>query len=198
MSERDLRGLLGDDLTPEELAELERVDRLLRSVPPPPAEVPGTLTRAVERIGTERRMWTTRRVAVVAAVAAGLAALFFGLGRWTSGGEADYRFSVPLRATDNAPGASGLIKVGERDVATGNWTLELRVSGLPKLAGGDYYDLWLAKDGKYAATCGTFNVGGEATTVHLTVSYRLAEYDAWVISRHEEDAPWLLSAPIGS
>jgi hypothetical protein len=198
MSDRDLRELVGEDLTPEDRARLERVDRLLRSVPPPPAEVPGSLARAVGRIGEERRVWTTRRLATAVALAAVLSALFFGIGRWTNGGGPEYRSSVPMRATDNAPGASALINVGERNAATGNWSLELRVSGLPKLTGDDYYELWLAKGGKYAAACGTFNVGTGTTTVDMTVSYRLANYDAWVITKHEEDAPWLLTARIGT
>ena len=56
----------------------------------------------------------------------------------------------------------------------------------------------IPKNGTYAGTCGTFNVGSGTTTVEMTVSYRLADYDAWVISRHEENAPWLLSARIAS
>lgn len=196
MNERDLRDLLGEDLTPEERAELERVDRLLHSVPPPPAEVPGSLTRAVERMATERRAWSAPRLAAAAALAAALGALFFGVGRWTSSGGSEYRAEVPMRATSSAPAAGGLIKIAERDETTGNWELQLRVSGLPRLSGGDYYVLWLAKNGKYAATCGTFNVGEGTTTVDMTVSYQLKEYDAWVISRHEEGSPWLLSARI--
>jgi Anti-sigma-K factor rskA len=198
MSDRDLRELVGDDLTPEEWAQLERVDRLLRSVPPPPAEVPGSLVRAVERIGEERPAWTTRRFVAAVALAAALSALFFAVGRWTTGGGPEYGASVPMRATDDAPGASAVIKLAGRDEATGNSQLQLRVSGLPRLTGDAYYVLWLAKDGQYAATCGTFNVGDGTTTVDMTVSYRLADYDAWVVSRHGEDTPWLLTARIGA
>lgn len=194
MSDRDLRDLLGDELTPREEAELARVDALLRSVPAPPAEVPRSLTRAVEGIGLERPPWGGRRLAVSAALAAALAALFFGIGRWTSSAGREYRAEVAMEATASAPRADGLIKLGERDEATGNWDLQLRVEGLPRLSAGDYYVLWLAKDGKYAAACGTFNVGAGATTVEMTVSYRLDDYDAWVISRHEDGSPWLLTA----
>jgi hypothetical protein len=192
----DFRELVGADLTPEERAELERVDRLLRSVPALPAEVPRSLTQAVVRIGAQGRFWTPRRIAAVAAVAAALAAASFGVGRWTGLGDPDYRSAIALQPTSNAEAASGVIKLGDRDEDTGNWNLELDVSGLPKLSGGDYYVLWLAKDGKYAATCGTFNVGSGETTVEMTVSYSLDDFDAWVISGHEDDAPWLLSAEI--
>jgi hypothetical protein len=196
MTERDFRKLVGGDLTPEEMVDLERVDKLLRAVPAPPAQVPASLTHAVTRIGTEHRVWTPRRLAFAVALAAVLGAVFFGVGRWTNGPGAHYRFAVPLQATTSAPQASGLIRVGDRDPKSGNWELQLNVAGLPKLSGGDYYVLWLAKNGKYAGTCGTFNVGGGKTTVDMTVSYRLKDYDAWVVSRHEENAPWLLSARI--
>ena len=78
----DFRELVGDGLTPEEELELARVDGLLRSVPGPATEVPGSLTRAVERIGTTTPIWTRRRLVAAVALAATLAALFFGVGRW--------------------------------------------------------------------------------------------------------------------
>lgn len=190
----DFRDLVGDDLSQEDRAKLERVDRLLRSVPAPPSEVPGSLDRAVNRIGTERRHWTPRRLAASVALAVALAALFFGVGRWTTGGEPHYRASIQMKPAASNPRASALIKLGDRD-ANGNWKLKLQVDGLPQLGGDGYYVLWLAKNGKYAATCGTFKVRGE-TTIDMTVSYRLTEYDAWVISEARDDAPWLLSSRI--
>jgi hypothetical protein len=190
----DFRDLVGDDLSQEERAKLERVDRLLRTVPAPPSEVPGSLDRAVNRIGTERRQWTPWRLVAAVALAVTLAALFFGVGRWTTGGEPHYRASIQMTPAASNPRASALIKLGDRD-ANGNWKLKLQVDGLPELSGDGYYVLWLAKDGKYAATCGTFKARGD-TTIDMTVSYRLSEYDAWVISEARDDAPWLLSARI--
>jgi hypothetical protein len=186
--------LVGDDLLPEERAKLERVDRLLRSVPAPPSEVPGSLDRAVDRIGLERRDWAPRRLAAAVALAVSLAALFFGVGRWTTGGEPHYRASVQMKPAASNPQASALIKLGDRE-ANGNWKLKLQVDGLPELGGDGYYVLWLAKDGEYAATCGSFKVRGD-TTIDMTVGYRLSEYDAWVISEARDNSPWLLSARI--
>jgi hypothetical protein len=188
----DFRELVGGDLTPEEELELARVDQLLRSVPAPAAEVPGSLTHAVERIGTATPLWTRRRLVAAVALAAALGALFFGVGRWADNGF-DTRATVPMQAAKGAPQASALIKLGSRDEATGNWKLQLVVEGLPHLGGGRYYVLWLAKDGEYAGTCGTFDVNGR-TTVDMTASYDLSEYDAWVISEARADAPWLLTA----
>jgi hypothetical protein len=189
----DFRELVGDGLTPEEELELARVDGLLRSVPGPATEVPGSLTRAVERIGTATPIWTRRRLVAAVALAATLAAVFFGVGRWVDRGGFEARATVQMSAEKRAPDATAKIELGSRDEATGNWKMRLTVDGLPHLAGNDYYILWLARDGEYAGACGTFNVNGR-TTVDLTASYDLSEYDEWVITRVGQDSPWLLSA----
>ena len=190
----DFHDLVGDDLTPEEELELARVDALLRSVPGPAPEVPESLARRVQRIGTVTAIWTRRRVALAVALAATLAALFFGAGRWVDRGF-DANRTVQMSAEASAPNASAEIKLGPRDTATGNWKMQLVVNGLPHLGNKGYYVLWLAKDGKFAGTCGTFDVNGR-TTVDMTASYDLNEYDSWVISEAKPDAPWLLSAQI--
>jgi hypothetical protein len=195
----DLRDLVGEDLPPDELERLRRADALLRAVPAPPAEVPNSLTQSVSRLA-ERPAATQsrRRLALAFALAAVLAAASFGLGRWTNGDDFETRFTVAMQPTENARDAAAVIRVGGRDEETGNWQLELDVSGLPDLPEGEYYYLWLAKDGGWAASCGTFSVGEDATTVQMTVSYRLSDYDTWVISRLQADGepPWLLRAPI--
>jgi Anti-sigma-K factor rskA len=195
----DFRELVGEDVPADELARLERADSLLRRIPPPPAEVPQSLTRSVERLAAPADApWPRRRVVLGIALAAAVAALAFGVGRWTNGDGFETRFTVAMQPTDNARDAAAVIRVGAPDEA-GNWQLELDVSGLPALEAGEYYDLWLAEDGEYAAACGTFSVAEGETTVQMTVSYRLAEYDTWVISRlpaGNEDPPWLLRAPI--
>jgi hypothetical protein len=189
----DFDELVGADLSADERGDLERVDRLLRAAGPPPAEIPSSLTRAVERIGTQR-VWTRRRTALALALAASLAAIFFGLGRWADSESTHYRASIEMSPASSVPNASALIKLGDRE-PSGNWKLELQVDGLPRLPGDRYYVLWLAKDGRYAATCGGFNVQGH-TVVDMTASYRLSEYDSWVISEARPDSPWLLTAKI--
>lgn len=195
----EFRELVGEDVTPEELERLRQVDALLRRVPPPPAEVPQSLTQSVARLtDADTVPWPRRRALLGVALAAAVAALTFGLGRWTDGDGFETRFTVAMQPTDNARNAAAVIRVGAADEA-GNWQLELDVSGLPQLERGEYYDLWLAEDGEYAAACGTFSVAEGETVVRMTVSYRLAEYDTWVISRLPtggEEPPWLLRAPI--
>jgi hypothetical protein len=195
----NLHDLVGDDLSPEELARLERVDSLLRSVPAPPPEVPASLTRSIDTIGLERPRPARRRLGFALAFAAVVAAAAFGFGRWTAEDGFDTRAVVAMQPTNAAPEAAAVIELGEPDESSGNWKLALEVSGLPRLPPRDYYHLWLAKDGEYGASCGTFAVGPETTRVEMTVSYRLADYDAWVITAEvgaEESPPWLLRADI--
>jgi len=161
-------------------------------VPAPATEVPSSLNERVERIGTATPLWTRRRVVLAVALAASLAALFFGVGRWADRGF-DARATVQMVPAKSAPNAWGKIQLGSRDASTGNWKIRLVVDGLPHLAGNNYYVLWLARDGHYAGTCGTFDVNGR-TTVDMTASYDLSEYDTWVISEAKDNAPWLLSA----
>jgi hypothetical protein len=197
----DFRDLVGDDVPPEELERLRHADALLRRIPAPPAHVPESLTHSVARVAeSPEPLWPRRRLAFGLALAAALAALSFGVGRWTSGDAFETRFTVAMQPTEDARDAAAVIRVGERDDESGNWELELEVSGLPHLRPGETYDLWLAKDGEYAASCGTFSVGEGETTVLMTASYRLSEYDTWVITKHgtadEDEPPWLLRAPI--
>ena len=64
------------------------------------------------------------------------------------------------------------------DVAVGNWPLLVRVSGLPKLPKGVWYELYLTRNGKPAAYCGSFSVSGsDRTTVQLSIPYRLKNFD---------------------
>jgi hypothetical protein len=193
----DIRELIGDDAPDEQVDELRRVDRLLRSVPAPPHQVPPRLTQAVTSLSLPTPFWSRRRLALAVALAAALAAGFFGIGRLTSDPGVEARATVPLHATEAAPEAAAVVQVGERDEKSGNWELILEVTGLPKLPGERYYTLWLEKDGEYAATCGSFNVGEGTTTVRMTVSYRLSQFDAWVISEHgDEPEPHLLRANV--
>src|SRR4029453_5304910 len=128
----DFRDLVGDDLTPEEELELARVESLLRPGPGPGTEVPGSLPTRGGALGTVTPIWTRRRVLAAVALAATLAALFFGAGRWLDRGF-DARATVQMAAGKTAPNASAKIELGRRDEATGNWKMKLVVDGLPHL-----------------------------------------------------------------
>src|SRR5262245_58669811 len=74
-----------DDAGSEELAELERVDGILRSVQGPPPALPPSLRNPAPPPREPVRLWTRRRTAVALAFAAVVAVAFFGLGRLTGG-----------------------------------------------------------------------------------------------------------------
>ena len=195
----ELHELVGDDLPEEELASLREVDALLRSVSAPPHEVPLSLTHAVEQVAAPKLPSRRRRLALSLAFAALLAALAFGVGRWT--GDADgfeEAWSVEMAATDEAPGAAAVVRVGEADEASGNRELLLDVSGLPPLGSDEQYALFLVEDGEWGATCGYFSVGEGETTVRMTVSYDFDAFEGWAIStgNPSEPGPPLLHAEI--
>lgn len=194
----DLRELVGDDLPAGELERLRHADALLRSVPPPPHEVPQSLTQAVARVPEAARPRPRHRVALALAFAAIVAALAFGIGHWAVGDGFDTAYRVAMQPTAAAPNASAVIDVGPRDEQSGNFEMQLDVSGLPPLEGDDYYALWLGRDGKWAATCGYFSVGEGETSVRMTASYDVRDYDSWVISAapHDGEAAPLLVADI--
>lgn len=195
----ELNELLGDDLEPEEVERLREVDALLRRVPAPPHEVPLSLTHAVEQASAPRLPPRRRRIAVALAFAAVVAALSFGAGRWSGDESFESAWEVEMAATEDAPGASALVRVGHRDEESGNMELVIDVTGLPPLGPDEYYALWLAEDGEWAATCGYFSVGAGETTVRMTVSYDIREFDAWVVStgpRRDEEPRPLLEAEI--
>ena len=194
----DLPELVGHELPPEELERLREVDSLLRRVPPPPHDVPASVTQAVAAVPLaarpERRI---RRLAVGLAFAAAVAAAAFGIGYW-NGSKFDVDYTVDLAPTASAPGAEAAVRVGNRDEESGNVELLVDVSGLPRLPEGEGYALWLEQDGEWAATCGYFSVGEGTTTVRMTVSYQFRDFDAWIISagNRDEEPPPLLEAEI--
>ncbi len=200
----DLHELVGGDLPPEEVEQIRHADALLRRVGPPPAQVPPSLTRAVTRIARERERPLLARRGLAVALAAALSAVFFGLGVRLGADDFNERLVIPLQATPHAGGAAAVIRVGEPDAA-GNWPLRLEVRGLEPLPRGGYYVLWLAKDGEYGGTCGTFRVDRDGSAeVEMSASYRISDFDAWVVTarrpgdRADAEATWLLEAEIVS
>jgi hypothetical protein len=182
----DLRELVGDDVSADELERLGRVHELLVRAGPPP-ELPGELAAAPEPEATVA-MLPKRHWRPLAALAAALALAAFGVG-WLaasagdSGGESfpPIDFRVPMAGTPAAPNAVASIAVAERDEA-GNWPLEMTIRNLPPNVS---YELWLTKKGKLAALCGPFRTEGDSVA-YLNAPYRLRQYDGWVVTRAGE------------
>ena len=63
--------------------------------------------------------------------------------------------------------------------------MQLNVTGLPKLPAHAYYAVFVVRNGKIWAPCGTFVVAGEqhGTSVHLNAPYELKHGDTWVVTR---------------
>ena len=194
----ELHELLGDDLPEDEVERLRGVDALLRSVPAPPHEIPLSLTHAVEQLTVPPARIPRRRMALAIAFAALVAALAFGVGRWSGGEGFDEAWSAELVATEDGRDAAAVVYVGHRDEESGNMELVLDISGLPPLEPDEFYALWLVEDGEWGATCGYFSVGEGETTVRMTVSYDIREFEAWAVStgHPNEHGPQLLRAEI--
>lgn len=198
----DFEELVGEDLDPEERARLLRAHELLVAAGPLP-ELPPSLAEP-RPPGAEiiSPFFNRRRNATIAVLAAALAAAAFGIGYLTgdrgNGGGFAARKTIVMRGTPAAPaGAIASIALGKRDDA-GNWQMLVRVSNLAKLQGDAYYTLWLTRKGRAVVPCGSFVVGGgdSTTEVRFTVSYKLKNFDGWVVTKqtrgqHEPGRPLL-------
>jgi hypothetical protein len=87
--------------------------------------------------------------------------------------------------------AIAVLKIAAED-SVGNWPMEMEVSGLPRQPRRSaLYELWLTKDGKPVAPCGTFRVHGNTTTVRFSVPYDFRRYGGWIVTAqpHDEAPP---------
>jgi hypothetical protein len=192
----EFRDLVGDELSAEERARLERVHELLVEAGPPPelppslAEVPGTNEQAPT--------WLPRRRAGAAlSLAAAIAVVAF-LGGYVAGfrhNSFDATREVAMHGTSVAPSARAVIKLGRQDKA-GNWPMVVTVQGLPRLPERGYYELFVMRDGKFLR-CGSFNVEAGSTSVDFSVPYTFERNDGWVVTRwrrgEREPGPALLT-----
>lgn len=189
MKAPDFDELVGDEGTPEELAKLRRAHDLLVAAGPPP-ELSPRLAEAPAPRGQRRSDWLPRRryrpaFFAAAAVAAAAFAVGFLVGERGSSGFESRGSPIAMHAVAPGSSAHASILIGDRD-AVGNWPLLVKVSGLPKLPKGGWYELYLTRHGKPAAYCGAFAVDASGgTTVRLSVPYRLRSFDGWAVTANE-------------
>jgi hypothetical protein len=184
----EFRDLVGNDLPPEERARLERVHELLHAAGPPP-ELPPSLADVPDRAEQAPSWLPHRRLGAGLALAAAIATIAF-LGGYLAGyrhSSFDTNRQVAMTGTSAAPGASGLIKLGESDSA-GNWPMLVTVRGLPRLPKRGYYELFLTRKGEPVAPCGSFTVKPGTTSVKFTVPYSFERFDGWVVTRQDPGA----------
>ena len=179
----EFRDLVGDDLSPEEGARLERVHDMLIAAGPPP-ELPPEL----QEVPSERPVATPivlprRRVGAAIALAATIALVAF-LGGFIAGhsGAGDSFQSVRNVTLGNGQ-AKAVVRFAPKD-ANGNTTMDVKVENLRPLPRRDYYVLLMTKNGKPVVECGTFNIRrGGPTTFKFTVAYDPANFDGLQLAR---------------
>jgi hypothetical protein len=174
---------LTKDLSAEERERLRRVHDLLVEAGPP-AELPASLRHAPR---PQRRLFSLQRPAVAIPLAAAIAVLAFGAGFLVADENAEFEpvRTIAMRGVGSAPGAAATIELGKPDAA-GNYRLRLRVQGLRPVAREGYYELLLTRSGEPIASCGTFKVESDETSVPLTVGYEVDRFEGWVVAAHPQ------------
>jgi hypothetical protein len=176
-----------EGLAPDDEARLRRVHDLLVQAGPPPdlppaLERPPTAPAEAEVVQfplLPRRRWTIAAVAAVAVVV-----LAFGGGYLVGHAKTKPTTFATKRVVPMHGGnALALLRVATRDSA-GNWPMQLEVNNLPTQHDSRaYYELWLTRNGKPVAPCGTFRVNARTTTVRLSVPYDFKGFNGWVVTR---------------
>jgi len=196
----DFDELVGPEVDAAERARLRTVhDLLLVAGPPaelaPELEAGPTLAMTLQRPPRRRG----HRVLLIAASFAVIGVVFLGgyIAGNGSGGGLDAGKTVSLVGTKAAPGALASLRIQPVDAA-GNWPMQISVTGLAKLPPRGYYTVFLWRDGKALAPCGTFIVKSptQGVSVWLNAPYKLKPGDTWVVTRqlpgHHEAGPIVL------
>jgi hypothetical protein len=181
----------GGDLPEEERERLRRTHELLVQAGPPPELGPEMEAvpwpeEALMPLGLTRRAGKKRSPLLLAATVATAGLLGFVIGQASSSSSTslDAARVVRLEGTELAPQGRGTLEIGEKD-SHGNWPMVLHVTGLRSLPPGGYYDLFLSREGKPIALCGTFNVRRGETIVRMNAAYELKKFEGWVVTRQQ-------------
>jgi hypothetical protein len=189
----DFFDLVGDEGTPEELAQLRRAHDLMVAAGPPP-ELSPRLAEA-PRAQSRTALLLHRRRSTAFFVAATVVAVAFGIGLLIgdrdSSGFTQTR-AVPMHGLGELASARATLGVGDQDSA-GNYPLKMTVRGLPRLPDGGWYELTLSKGGRPTLPCGSFVAAAHGVTVRLSVPYDLSKFpklfDGWVVVQHAPKQP---------
>jgi hypothetical protein len=142
----------------ERLGEQQRAVALARSATNG-VEAPPALRARIEGKRAARRMRVSRRPVLVGAAATAALAVAVGVAVFRSG-TSGVRFHAALAATDLVPGATGAATLSK---TSSGWRVELNATGLPRLAGGGFYEAWLRNSAGVLVPIGTFNEGRKVT-----------------------------------
>jgi hypothetical protein len=183
----DFDELIGAEVDRAERERLRAVHHLLLQAGPP-AELSPAIEAGPTLAMTMRRpaRRATRRIALLAAALAVGAVTFLG-GYITGNGKGNglsAGHTLSLVGTKAAPGALASLRIQPVDPA-GNWPMQISVTGLPKLPAHGYYTVYLVRNGKLYAPCGTFVVVGptHGASVWLNAPYNVQPGDTWVVTK---------------
>jgi hypothetical protein len=178
--------LVGNDLSPAERERLERVHDMLVAAGPPP-ELPQELAEAPRPQGRLVELARNRlRTGLLLAAALVIATFAFGYFLGARGEDSEPSAFTPTKQVvlGKAADRFAVVGIGERD-SNGNWPMVVSVEGLDHLSKGDYYTLFMTRNGKPIVQCGTFNVAEDGlTTVRFPVAYDPERYDGLLLTRY--------------
>jgi hypothetical protein len=174
----------GDDLTPAERAEIDRISATL-SDPAVWAEPPLDLQeRVVAAIAAEAggsagsRRWL--RYVVGGVAAAVLLAVGVTIGVQTTRDQ-PLEYAASMTGTDLAPTAKGDVTLTK---TVSGWRITLHATGLPRRADGEFYEAWLKNAEGVLVPIGTFNDGNDVT---LWAGVTPADFGTLTITREVAD-----------
>ena len=143
-------------------------------------EAPAALRARIDAQRRVRRVRVPRRLVLIGAPA--IAALAVAIGVVVIGsGPSSERFHAALAATEQAPGAKGEATLTK--TASG-WRIELDATGLPRLAGGRFYEAWLRNPAGVLVPIGTFN---ESRNVTLWAGVSPKLFSTLTVTREQAD-----------
>src|SRR5690242_10683360 len=142
----------------ERLAEQERAVALLRGAADE-VDAPAGLQARLEAQRSARSVRTPRRLALAGGAAAAVAAAAIVVAVSGPGSHGTH-FQAALGPTALAPQARGDATLTK---TSSGWRIQLDATGLPRLAGGRFYEAWLRDTHGVLVPIGTFNEGQSVT-----------------------------------
>jgi anti-sigma factor RsiW len=143
-------------------------------------EAPAALRARIDAQRRVRRVRAPRRLVLIGAPA--IAALAIAIGVVVVGsGPSSERFHAALAATEQVPGARGEATLTK---TSSGWRIELDATGLPRLAGGRFYEAWLRNPAGVLVPIGTFN---ESRNVTLWAGVSPKLFSTLTVTREQAD-----------
>jgi hypothetical protein len=190
-----LAGEPGRSLTPQERAELDELDALLKAPATWAQPDPGLEDRVVAAIAGEARarpasarrrrpafqlrLRVRRPVYALAGFAAVAAAAIVVAVAVNNTSPAPQQFAMVVSGTVLSPSAHGSATLTK---TSSGWRIELSAVGLPRLANGRYYEAWLKNAAGVLVPVGTFN---DARAVTLWAGVPPTEFPSLSVTQQQ-------------